>query len=359
MKKIIISSIVVIVIILIALFGFNKGSNDKDLKIGVVLPLTGPASYVGEDYKKGMELAASDFGVNINFADGKAAPTDSLNAALNLYNSGSNVILTAFRGASLSVASNFKDKKDVLVFSTTATSDTKPIGNYGKNFFAIGAEMNSNGFILGENAAGSCKNVSVLTEQTDGGKDKVKGFVSGYKKDPVLSEEFAVDKSDFKDLVTKIKSSNADCVFIEVKSNYFKLFLDQMANQNVNSKIYSTSYSVNKDVIKTLSDKQKTNIIVSSTATYSSDEFNKRFYEKYNRQPNDFSLIGYEMVKMLALGKKNCDSGDVESCVSKQLKNTNNYDSFVGKLNIDKDQEIKLRDNVLFKIVGDSFEVVE
>jgi branched-chain amino acid transport system substrate-binding protein len=360
MKKIIkIVSAIVIVIILVIVLSNSTKSNNNGIKVGVVLPLSGPLSLVGEDYKKGMDMAAEEYGIKLNYQDGKANPTDSLNAAMQLYNDGNNIIMTAFRGASISVASNFKDKKDVMVFSTTATSDSKPIGDYGQNFFAIGSEMISNGFVAGSDAKINCKNAVTLTEQTDGGKDKVKGFTDAFGANRILlNDTFLTDKTDFKDVVTKVKSYNPDCVFIEIKSNYFKNFMTQMGDQGMYPKIYTTSYSVNKDVASILSDSQKNLVKFSSTSVYPDKTFSDKYFAKYNRYPNDFSLVGYEMVKMVYENQKECSKNTVE-CVAGKLRKINNRSSYLGKISIDNSQEIKLRDNNLFKIVGAEFEAVK
>jgi branched-chain amino acid transport system substrate-binding protein len=359
MKKII-KIISVVVVIVIIVFMISKSTiNDNGIKVGVVLPLTGPVSAVGEDYKRGMDMAAEDYGVKLNYQDGKANPTDSLNAALQLYNDGNNIIMTAFRGASISVASNFKNKDDVIVFSTTATSDVKPIGSYGKNFFAIGAEMIQNGFADGTNASKQCSKVVTLTENTDGGLDKVKGFTQALGVDKiVMNDTFLTDKNDFKDVVTKVKSHNPDCIFIEIKSNYFKGFMNQMIEQGISPKVYTTSYSVNKDVANSLSDNQKKLVVFSSTSIYPDKTFTNRYFAKYNRYPNDFALVGYEMVKMMYENQKECSKNTVK-CVSDKLRQVRDRGTYVGKISIDNNQEIKLRDNTLFKIVGAEFEVVK
>jgi branched-chain amino acid transport system substrate-binding protein len=355
----IIIAVIVIIVLIIAINNSRKNDN-QGIKIGVILPLSGPASLVGEDYKKGMDMAADEFGIKLNYQDGKASPVDSLNAAQQLYNSGNNIIMTAFRGASLSVASNFKGKKDVMVFSTTATSDTKAIGDYGSNFFAIGAEMLSNGSIDGLNAKNNCKNVVTLTEQTDAGKDKVKGFSDVYGVNKILlNETFLTDKADFKDIITKVKSYNPECVFIEIKSNYFKNFMTQLGEQGISPKVYTTSYSVNKDVANSLSDNQKSMVVFSSTTIYPDKVFSDKYFSKYNRYPNDFSLIGYEMIKVVYENQKECVGENTVECVASKLRQINNRDSYVGKISIDKSQEIKLRDNSLFKIVGNDFVAVE
>jgi ABC-type branched-subunit amino acid transport system substrate-binding protein len=359
MKNIKISIGVFVLLLIIVFILINSKSNINDIKVGVVLPLTGGASLVGEDYKAGMEFAAEEFGINIEFQDGKAIPTDSLSAAMQLVNTGSNVIFTAFRGASLAVASNFKDKEGVVVFATTATSDTKPIGEYGDNFFAIGAEMVANGAILGKYAVNTCQNAVVLTEKSDGGKDKVMGFSQAFGQDKILlSEEFANDKSEFRDLVTKVKSYNPDCIFVEIKSNYFKSFMDQVTDFGLASKIFTTSYTINKGVASELTEKQKNSIIFSSTAIYPSNKIQEQYFSKYGKPFTDFSLAGYEMIRLVYENQKGCPEENITDCLAENLKKISNKDSFLGKLTVDSNQEIKLRDNVLYRINGTEFEVI-
>ncbi len=352
-KKNLVIVAIISVVILVVLLQKDKINYPS---VGVVLPLSGPASFVGEDFRRGMEFASEEFDVDLSFQDGKAAPTDSLNAAVQLQNSGSRVILSAFRGASLSIASFFKDKDNVTIFSTTATSDRAPIGDFGKNFFAVGAEMISNGSEAGKHAKNICTSVAVLTEQTDAGLDKVKGFSDAIGQNKVVySEVFPTDRAEFRDLITKIKQYSPDCIFVEIKSNYFNGFMDQLVNLNLSPKIYTTSYSVNKDVSKKLSDKQKELIIFSSSSIYPQESFSKKYFEKFNRYPNDFALIGYEMIKLIAENQNGCNIENYVQCLNNNLAKIKNISSSLGELNIDQYQEIKLRNNTLYKVVGEEF----
>ncbi len=348
---------ILVVLLLIAILNGNDKENNK-LSVGAVLPLSGPISFLGEDYKKGMELAAEEFGVDIAFQDGKTLPADSLNAALQLEAGGSDIIMTAFRSSSISIASNFKDKEDVLVFSTTATSDKGPVGDFGKNFFAIGAEMIANGAEAGKHAKSNCTSIAAITENNDAGVDKIEGFIKEAGSDKIVfREDYPVDKTDFSDLITKMNQYKPDCVFVGVRSNYFKTFVDRMDILGLKPILYTTSYSVNKDVANSLTQEQGIRVISSQTFINPSDDFSNKFYEKYNKYPNDFSIIGYEMVKLISKNSKNC--GTDVACVAEKLRKINTVESGVGELNIDSYQEIKLRKNVLFSIDNKEFKIVD
>jgi branched-chain amino acid transport system substrate-binding protein len=350
--------IIILVVVGIGIYKINqpKKLSGEQIKIGAILPLSGPASFVGEDFRRGMEFAADEFGGDISFQDGKAAPTDSLNAALQLQNSGHKIILSAFRGASLAIASSFKDKEDVIVFSTTATSDRAPIGDFGKNFFAIGAEMISNGAEAGKDAKDKCNIAVALTEQSDAGIDKVTGFSDAIGSEKVaFTEEFPTDKSNFQDLITKIKQYNPDCIFIEVKSNYFANFMNDLIGLGLTPTVYTTSYSVNKDVVQNMTEEQKNLIIFSSTSINPEKDFSNKYFKKYNRHPSDFALVGYEMIKLVVENQKDCEINDNTECLNQNLSKIKDYNSSVGVLNIDTHQEIKLQDNSLYKILGNEF----
>jgi len=354
-KKILIAGIL---LILLGYIVFNRNTNSETLKVGVVLPLSGPISFLGEDYKKGMELGAEEFGVDVVFQDGKTLPADSLNAALQLEGSGSNVIMSAFRSSTISIASNFKGKEDVLVFSTTATSDKAPIGDFGKNFFAIGAEMIANGAEAGKHAKLNCNAIAAVTENNDAGIDKIEGFIKEVGSDKVVfREDYPVDKTDFNDLITKISQYKPDCVFVGVRSNYFKTFVDRMDVLGLKPALYTTSYSVNKEVANSLTQDQGIRVFSSQTFINPSEDFSKKFYEKYKKYPNDFSIIGYEMVKLISKNSKNC--GTDIMCLAEKLRKVNGVESGVGKLDIDSHQEIKLRKNNLFTIDNKEFKLVE
>jgi branched-chain amino acid transport system substrate-binding protein len=348
---------VVVVILVVMAFSFRSATG---VKVGAVLPLTGGLASVGEDMKNGMALAMAETGLKVEFQDGEANPQKSLTAARQLVDiNKASIILTAFRGASLSIASGLNNT-DTVVFSTTATAEGKSISTSTPNLFVMGSEIVKSAEIPGAYARENnlCKTVSLISEQTDVGKDKLKGFSSkvGVEK-IILQEFFDPATTDFKSLIAKLKEKNSDCLFVEIKSNTLSVFLKQLADSGYKPQIFSTSYSVTPGVFASAPKEMLSKVIFSSTLVDEKNPLTKSFLDKYQakygKEATDFSAVGYEMIKMLSKATEAC--GDNKACIKGELAKISNLDTTLGQLTMESNQEIQLKEYRLFKITDGKF----
>lgn len=102
--------IISVLIVSLQVLGCSSGSadvTDKPLKIGAILPLTGPASVWGENIRNGMELARSDLlsnnvSIEIIYEDSRANPTLGLSAFRKLQGIDNvSIIFSAFSSVSV------------------------------------------------------------------------------------------------------------------------------------------------------------------------------------------------------------------------------------------------------------------
>ena len=348
-----------IVVMILIVMAFNL-KETSEVRIGAVLPLTGGLASVGEDMKNGMSLAMEETGLKVEFQDGEANPQKSLTAARQLVDINKTaVVLTAFRGASLSIASGLSNT-DAIIFSTTATAEGKSVSTSTPNLFVMGSEIVKSAEIPGAYAQTNnlCKAVSLISEQTDVGKDKLNGFGSKVGVEKVLLKEFFDPATtDFKSLIAKLKEKNSDCLFVEIKSNTFPVLLKQLADSGYQPQIFSTSYSVTPGVFAGAPKEMLGKVIFSSTLVDEKNPLTKAFLDKYQakygKAATDFSAVGYEMIKMLAKATKTC--GENKACIKGELAKISNLDTTLGKLSMENNQEIQLKQYQLFKISDGKF----
>lgn len=329
-----------------------------EVKVGAVLPLTGGLASVGEDMKNGMALAMAETSLKVEFQDGEANPQKSLTAARQLVDiNKASIILTAFRGASLSIASGLSNS-DAIIFSTTATAEGKSVSTSTPNLFVMGSEIVKSAEIPGIYAKNLCKTVSLISEQTDVGKDKMTGFSSKVGEEKVaLKEYFDPATTDFKTLITKLKEKNSDCLFVEIKSNTLSVLLKQLADSGYRPQIFSTSYSVTPGIFASAPKEMLDKVIFSSTLVDAKNPLTKSFLNKYlakyGKAATDFSAVGYEMIIMLSQATKAC--GDNKPCIKGELAKISNLDTTLGKVSMEANQEIQLKAYQLFKITDGKF----
>ncbi len=341
----------VIVLILISGLVYSHNGPKEQPKIGVVLPLTGGLASIGEDLQKGMLLAAKEEGILLDVQNGEGNPQKSLSAAqafaeLNKYS----VILTAFRGASISIASGLKDK-NVIVFANTAVTDGKRVSPTTDNFFVFGPEVVRSAEILGQysKAISLCKTYAALSEQSEVGQDKILGFTRGISYEPVVTEMFDPAATDFRTNILKLKAQNTECVFVEAKSNAMPILLKQFEENKFYPKVFSTTYGVTQSVLDGAPEKQLANLSVSIGTLREDNTFFAKYKTVYSNTATDWNATGYEMVKLMSAPLKKCEK-DIQ-CIKVELNKIKNVDSAFGPVSIDAGQEIKLREYGVYKVV--------
>ncbi len=353
----IVIGVLVVIVIMVVVRGQEKAHH---IVIGAILPLTGGLASVGEDLQNGMKLALEGTNREVEIVDGQANPQTSLSAARQLVDvKKADIILTAFRGATLSVASALTTT-DVVVFSTTATAEGKNVSTSTPNLYVMGAEIIKSAKVVGEYAQRNnlCKRIGLLSEQTDAGKDKLDGFAQNYQSSEVISRDFFDPAStDFRTIIAKLKSQKIDCVFAEIRSNSLPVLLKQFEENQFHPKIFSTSYSVTPGILKDSPSPQLENIIFSSTLVSEENPLTQAFLEtyknKYGKTATDFSVIGYEMIKITMDALDACV--DDVLCVKNKLGGINNRASTLGVLTMKSNREIQLTDYDLFKITDNKF----
>jgi branched-chain amino acid transport system substrate-binding protein len=322
---------VLLVALLLVLMVFVSGcTHNIDLvspdttKIGVVLPLTGPLSALGESEKNGILLALEEFpNIEIYFEDGQANPKTSLSAAQNLITiKDVDYIITSFRGASLAIGGALHEQ--VPVFAYTATTQNGPIGIEGGNFFPIGPEMVAAGNSVGTYArdAYDCTAVGVISEDTSTGRDKSAGFLQGYGEDGITAYFNPESITSFKSDILKLQEANVDCVFFEVKPGTAKTLYKEMIELDWKPQVFANSYTITPAIYE-----DQNAIEVVSGAVFSSSGLirnsdTERFFQNYETRfgsdPDDFSATMYDFTKYVAMVDEIC-AGDA-NCVSQYVR---------------------------------------
>ncbi len=216
----------VVVIVGLIIWGFVKPAPDrKVIKIGVLVPLSGPTAFAGEIMKKGfdqalIEINADSKVMEVYYEDNKNNPSDAVLATKNLIElKGVDVIITSTSGSSIAVASYLKSlNKNIPLFATFVYAD---IPSMYKNAFQI--------FISNASEADAFKvwkdqtkvnKLGVLYINNEFGvqlKDVI-AQSSGLSLSSVVSESFATTDKDVKTQLLKLKSSGADTIYVTLLS---------------------------------------------------------------------------------------------------------------------------------------------
>lgn len=361
MKKII-TGIIVIVIIIFGISYFSKNSNQtvvkEPIKIGFIGPLSGDAASYGVDEKNSTILAVEEIneagGINsrkleIIYEDGKCSGKDAVSAAQKLINIDKVKIILggACSGETLAIAPIAEQNK-ILLFS--AFSSSPDITNSGDYIFRnspsdLDVAKGYVRFIV--NKAGY-KKIAVMSENTD--------YASGVRK--IFNEElrnmggvvaadevFKQGERDFRESITKIKTSGAEAIFINPQSGVTGgLALKQIKELGLKMPVFSVFVFSGKDA-QEAAGLAANDLIYFDVAGLSAEEKGKNFLNKFVSR---FGKIGgteysagsrYDSVYIIANALKECSENT--ECIKNFLYKMDWYYGIIGKYKFDMNGDME------------------
>jgi len=236
--QIIIAVIVVIIILVGIWYGVSKKSAVGEIKIGAILPVTGWGSYWGEPAKKGMLFAAekiNDPNLKLLIEDTQSDNKNAVTAAQKLLDVDKvDVVLVEFTGASNAVSPIVLEKNKVMIYD----SFSQEVLNNNPNAFKFYFDPYKEYKRLGEIALSKgTKNIAAVLAQLDF-TSKVKQALEDIKGLNITYYEYDFHNTDFRTILTKVKSQKADAIVgLGYEDNFINL-VKQMTEFGINLPIY-------------------------------------------------------------------------------------------------------------------------
>lgn len=346
-------SIVVIVLILLGIGWYYYGQTTKPapvsgeaIKIGAILPLTGPAASSGEFSKNSIELAVKDLekdGQKVEVVyedtqfDGKVGLT-AYNKLKTVDNVDAIFVFTTPAAMAIAPVAN-TDKIPVLAITATPAFSTP--NDY--TFRMIGtaeAEAEIIASIFTKKL--SKKRLAILYQNSDygkGGLDGFKKYVTGDAK--IVAEENALPGAvDYKTQLTKIKSTNPEAIFLVTLYKEAGIIAKQARELGITSVLACGQPCENPELITASGEAIEGMIVVAPVAT-DSYGFNERYKETYGIKPSYVGLRSYDAIKILASVGKECAAGGYEGeCMKDGLTKIKNFPGLSYKINFDQNGDI-------------------
>jgi branched-chain amino acid transport system substrate-binding protein len=337
----------------------NKSTNDS-IKLGAVIPLSGEVATYGESLKKGFEIAvAEDSGkFQIIYEDSKADKNTGISGINKLISQDKVkfVFGDATSGVMLATAP-IAEKNKVILFDAIATSDD--IIKSGDYIFRNSPSnykqaVKAASFIMNDLKS---TNIAIIYNQTDYGvnlSERFKNEIKGNNLIPVFEAGYQDGTIDFKTILAKLKSSNADAVFVPGNYEETANLLKQARQLGITIPFVGTDGAYSPKLIE-IAGSATNNFYLTMMGVDINNEMYKNFVktykEKYNSEPDVFTAYGYETAKILfqAISKMGNDAEKV-----KQYLYSNTFNSLTGELKFDSDGEV-IRDYVILKVSNNNF----
>lgn len=247
----------------------NSDLNTEDsetIKIGFIGPLTGNAAAYGQDVKSGVELYFKENptidgkSVEVIYEDGKCNGQDAANAAQKLVNVDKVQVILGGQcsGESLAAVPIATQAKVLMLSSLSSSPDLSSSGKYFFRNYPSDDKVSET--LVDELIKNDYKAVAVIAEQTDysqGFSNAVKAHMESKEVTDklVLQESYAVDNTDFRTLLTKVKEEGADVLVSIAQTPVTNGFAVKQARElGLDIVIYGTDTIDGKDFFDTAKD---------------------------------------------------------------------------------------------------------
>ena len=321
------AGILVVIIIIIGLVCLNKNTNTSqvnknNIKVGVIVPLTGDFAVIGEEVKNGVDLAVTELqlkGLNITavYEDDKFDPKEAVSAANKLITVDKvNIAMLFSVEEARPIVSIFNNSRIPLVAAWDSNMFLKDAGPY---VFSNGFSTEKAGEIMADYAFNTLnlKKVAVLSHVDAWSEIISKSFEDQFKKNGgsiVYSDSVQVGTTDFRLQISKIKAAKPDGVYFPLIPFDSVSFIKQAKENSLNVAILSGDALI-QDVIDATG--KSSDGIYYTNAYSESTKLGSAYKAKYGKDPYAlvYAASGYDA--LIKIGESLGSSNDIKSALDK------------------------------------------
>ncbi len=236
---VILIAIIISSVVLINRKSDSKRSQNETVKIGLVLPLTGGAGFLGESARNSAMLALDDIGktkfkYELVFEDDSFNPVKTVSAVNKLISADKvSAIITFGSGTSNAVAPITETAK--IPRFGLASDPTSVAGEY--NYIHWTPPFKEGQLLAKEVDRRGYKTISIVDTNHSGTLAVTKSVREALKstKVKIISDDLtSVGDKDFRTIILKIKSAKPEIVLVEMFSPEIEIFAKQMKELGVN-----------------------------------------------------------------------------------------------------------------------------
>jgi len=320
------------------LLGAGAARAEATIKVGVIQPLTGSVAYNGTTDVNGIKLALSEINakggvlgkqIELVIEDGQCKPANSVNAAEKLVQRDKVVgLIGAFCSSATAAIMPVAESNKVPLI--TGVSSAPNLTEKGNQWFFRATETDG---LLAKSFAKilvnqlKLKKVAYVGVNDDFGRGSVDEFekqMAALGATTVMKEYFEHGTSDFYTLLTKLKSSGADGVFVSAETQDGSTFVKQKAELGLTTKVFGVGSWATADFMQ-LAGSAANGIYAavpyaSTMKTPKNEVFVKAYQDQYKSAPGKYSAAGYNALNILVDAIARAQSTDADKVRQALLK---------------------------------------
>ncbi len=345
--------------------GSDKGSSADTIKIGAIGEMTGGNASYGTSMMRGFNLAAKEInaagGVDgkkivIVEADTKSEPAEAANAMSKLINQDKvSFVSGIFTSSSAIAACNISETAKVPYLAVGATNPAVTVAKDGStkpNTFRVCFIDPFQGTV-GANFVTNELKAKTAAIYIDNSSDYSKGLADFFKKSfvanggSIVAEEAYLQKdTDFKAVLTKIKATNPEIIYVPGYYEEVGKIIKQARELGITVPIVGGDGWDSPKLPEiagadALNNTFFTNHYSPDADSAESKAFVAAFEKEYNQKPDAPAVLGYDALKLMVDAIKRAGAADPAK-VSKALAETKSFNAVTGALALnDKHDAVK------------------
>lgn len=333
-------------------------SASKDIKIGVVYELTGSTASFGTAAANGAKLAFKEINANggvlgkqiqIAVADNKGEPSESSNAMTKVISQDKVIAVTGFTTSSNGIAGSTVAEANKIPFVAAATTNPKvtldentgKVKNYTFRVCFIDPFQGTVGanFVLNSLKA---KNAAIMIDNSsDYSKGLSKFFKDAFTKGGgtvAIEEAYLQNDQDFKTVLTKIKATNPDVIYVPGYYGEVGKIIKQAREIGITVPFvggdgWDSPKLAEIGGADALNNSYFTNHYSVEDNSPKSKAFLDAFQKEYGQVPDAMAVLGYDAAYALVDAIKRANSTDSEK-IREALAATKDFQGVTGALTL-------------------------
>lgn len=343
--------------ILVSGCGGGPGASNE-IKIGGNLEMTGNTASWGESMAKGIKLAFKQanesggvLGKKINFiiADNKSEPSESANAMTKLITQDKVVLVLGTGGSTNSIAAAPISAENKVPFITPFATNPKVTAD-GENVREYAFRVCFIDPFQGTVMAGFASktlNAKTAAIYVDNSADYAKGLAQFFEESfvktggkIVAKEAYLQKDQDFKSILTKIKSTNPDVIFVPGYYEDVAKIVKQARELGITVPIIGGDAWDSPKLVEMAGADAMNNTFFSNHYAPDNhspqiDKFVEAFKKEYNEVPDAPAVLGYDAACMAIDAIKRANSADPVK-IKDALAQTKDLQLVTGTVTLDK-----------------------
>jgi len=338
---------------------FLEDSNLHEIKIGVILPLSGANASLGEGVRNAAEMALDEIkqtqklenDYNLVFEDDQTNTTKTITALNQLFSVNNVKAVVSFASNPGNTVNPYVEKNKIIHFGVASDSN---VANGYYNFIHWTQPKQEAERLLEKLKEENLTSMAMVY-QSDAGEVAIAKELEKLARanNITLYQEMTnVKETNFQTILTKLQQKNPDIFYTLFYSPQLEIFGKQFRELGIDkplTTIEAFEFSTQPELF---------NGYWYVSAAESTDEFRNNYQAKFGKAPSIGAANAYDIIKILVWAYENVDDLNNNELVAQKIKTFKDWPGALGSLNI-TEEGIIASQAALKKVVDGEFVVIE